>query len=93
MAFCLSGYGYHLTAYNGRLMPIIRGEEVPDRSVPVQNISYELWQSMRTHDQELADGILEPLFIFMRSQTDKRRAHKMSLGQYLEYRNKDIGQA
>ncbi|OTA68014.1 Aristolochene synthase in complex with 12,13 Difluorofarnesyl diphosphate [Hypoxylon sp. EC38] len=81
------------TAYNGKLMPIIRGDEVPNCSVPVQKISYDLWQSMRANDRELADGILEPLFIFMRAQTDKRRAHSMSLGQYLEYRDKDIGQA
>ncbi|OTB14756.1 hypothetical protein K445DRAFT_12539 [Daldinia sp. EC12] len=81
------------TAYNGRLMSIIRGDEVPDRSIPVQYISHDLWQSMRAHDQRLADGILEPLFIFMQAQTDKRRAHSMSLGQYIEYRDKDIGQA
>ncbi|KAI1803850.1 Aristolochene synthase in complex with 12,13-Difluorofarnesyl diphosphate [Daldinia bambusicola] len=80
-------------AYNGRLMPLIRGDEAPDRSVPVQYISYDLWQSMRAHDRELADAILEPLFIFMRAQTDKRRARSMSLGEYLEYRDKDIGQA
>ncbi|KAI0903431.1 Aristolochene synthase in complex with 12,13-Difluorofarnesyl diphosphate [Ustulina deusta] len=81
------------TAYNGRLMSIIRGDVTPNRSVAVEKITYDLWESMRAHDEELAEEIVEPLFIFMRSQTDKIRAKSMSLMQYFEYRDKDIGQA
>ncbi|KAI0861524.1 Aristolochene synthase in complex with 12,13-Difluorofarnesyl diphosphate [Xylaria cubensis] len=80
-------------AYNGKLMAIVRREEAPDRSIPVQSMFHDLWESMRANDEELTEGIVEPLFIFMRSQTDDRRAQPMSLMQYLEYRDKDIGQA
>ncbi|KAI0418209.1 Aristolochene synthase in complex with 12,13-Difluorofarnesyl diphosphate [Xylaria grammica] len=81
------------TAYNGRLMSIILGDITPDRSVAVEAITFDLWESMRAHDAELAGEIVEPLFIFMRSQTDKVRAQSMTLMQYFDYRDKDIGQA
>ncbi|KAI0535504.1 Aristolochene synthase in complex with 12,13-Difluorofarnesyl diphosphate [Xylaria digitata] len=71
-------------AYNGKLMALVRGDELPDRSIPVQSMFYELWEAMRSNDEELAEGIVEPLFIFMRSQIDNRRAQPMSLMQYLE---------
>ena len=48
---------------------------------------------MRAHDKELADAVLEPTFTFMRAQTDKSRMSMTELGQYLEYREKDVGKA
>ncbi|KAI0197503.1 Aristolochene synthase in complex with 12,13-Difluorofarnesyl diphosphate [Astrocystis sublimbata] len=80
-------------AYNGLLMALVRGERTADRSVAVQRIFHDLWTEMRASDAELAEAIVEPLFIFMRAQTDDRRAQPMSFMQYLEYRDKDIGQA
>ncbi|KAI8626356.1 Aristolochene synthase in complex with 12,13-Difluorofarnesyl diphosphate [Xylariaceae sp. FL1651] len=80
-------------AYNGRLISVIRGEVTPNRSVAVEVITFDLWESMRAHDAELAEGIMKPLFIFMRSQTDKIRGQSMTLMQYFDYRDKDIGQA
>ena len=80
-------------AYNDKLMPISRGDVLPDRSVPVEYMTYDLWESMRAFDRRLADEILEPVFTFMRAQTDPRRKHKMELGGYLEYRERDVGKA
>ncbi|KAI0193854.1 Aristolochene synthase in complex with 12,13-Difluorofarnesyl diphosphate [Astrocystis sublimbata] len=80
-------------AYNEKLMPITRGEVLPDRSKPVEWITYDLWESMRAHDRAMADDIQEPVFIFMRAQTDKKRLEKMDLGSYLEYREADVGRA
>jgi aristolochene synthase len=54
---------------------------------------YDLWESMRTHDKALADDILDPVFIFMRSQTDRVRMEIKGLGKYLEYRERDVGKA
>ena len=54
---------------------------------------YDLWQAMRTCDKTLADEILEPTFVFMRAQPDKSRLVNDELGQYLEYREKDVGKA
>ncbi|KAL8776198.1 MAG: hypothetical protein Q9203_006508 [Teloschistes exilis] len=48
---------------------------------------------MRAHNRELADTVLEPTFLFMRAQTDNVRLRKMRLGEYLEYRDKDVGKA
>ncbi|ROW10603.1 hypothetical protein VMCG_01901 [Cytospora schulzeri] len=80
-------------AYNEKLMPLFRGTIQPDRSVPVEYIGYDLWESMRAHDREMADEILEPVFTFMRAQTDPTRLTKVELGRYLEYREADVGKA
>ncbi|KAL8635775.1 MAG: hypothetical protein Q9228_006771 [Teloschistes exilis] len=82
-------------AYNENLIPISRGEVTPDRNKPAEFILYDLWESMRAHDKELADEILEPYFTFMRAQTDPARTDGTvkKLGPYLEYREKDVGKA
>lgn len=80
-------------AYNEKLMPITRGEVLPDRTKPVEWITYDLWESMRAHDRARADAIQEPTFTFMRAQTDKKRLESMGLGAYLEYREADVGKA
>lgn len=79
--------------FNARLMKIFRGECLPNRSVAAEYITHELWVSMCSHDGEMAMEILEPLFEFMRAQTDRARLKPMSLGQYLQYREKDVGRA
>ncbi|KAL8970448.1 MAG: hypothetical protein Q9197_003798 [Variospora fuerteventurae] len=82
-------------AYNENLIPISRGDVLPDRSKPAEFILYDLWESMRAHDKDLADEILEPVFTFMRAQTDPARTDGSvrELGPYLEYREKDVGKA
>lgn len=80
-------------AYNDKLMPIARGDALPDQEAPVELIMYDLWESMRAHDREMADDILEPVFTFMRAQTDESRLKKMGLGEYLQYREADVGKA
>lgn len=80
-------------AYNARLMSISRGTLLPDRSVPVENITYNLWESMRAFDKKLADDILEPVFTFMQTQTDPQRKNMHTLHAYLEYRERDVGRA
>jgi len=56
-------------------------------------ILQDIWESMRAHDLELANGVLEPTFIFMRAQTDKERLSMAGLGTYLKYRERDVGKA
>jgi aristolochene synthase len=79
--------------YNENLIPISRGDVLPNREIPVEWITYDLWESMRAYDKELADEILEPVFVFMRAQTDKARLAIQGLGPYLEYRERDVGKA
>ncbi|KAH9862934.1 hypothetical protein J1614_010747 [Plenodomus biglobosus] len=78
-------------AYNGRLIAIIRGDVLPDRSIPVEYMMHDLWEDMRTHDLELANEIMEPSFEFMRAQTATTRLKHMDLKEYLEYRENDVG--
>ncbi|EGX94779.1 aristolochene synthase, putative [Cordyceps militaris CM01] len=80
-------------AYNNALIPIVRGDVQPDRSVPAQWMMYDLWEDMRACDKELADDILEPVFTFMRAQTDKARLSIGEMGEYLVYRERDVGKA
>ncbi|EKG12703.1 hypothetical protein MPH_10171 [Macrophomina phaseolina MS6] len=80
-------------AYNDHLMPIMRGEVAPNKSIPCEWMMAEIWETMRRDDAVLADEILEPTFTFMRAQTDKTRMQITSLGQYLEYRERDVGRA
>lgn len=60
-------------------------------SKPEEFILYDLWESMRAEDRELANEVLEPMFAFMKAQTDKVRVTIQELGRYLEYRENDIG--
>lgn len=79
--------------YNEKLMRLSRGDQLPDRSVPVEYMMYDIWESMRAHDRELADEVLEPAFVFMRAQVDKQRLKTMDLRTYFEYREQDVGKA
>ncbi|KAI1389502.1 Aristolochene synthase in complex with 12,13-Difluorofarnesyl diphosphate [Hypoxylon trugodes] len=80
-------------AYNEKLIPLSRGDTQPDRTIPLEYITYDIWHSMRAHDEVMANDVLEPAFAFMRAQTDERRLESMTLGSYLEYREGDVGKA
>ncbi|KAI1309761.1 Aristolochene synthase in complex with 12,13 Difluorofarnesyl diphosphate [Xylaria venustula] len=80
-------------AYNNRLMDIARGDILPDRTIAAEYIFYDLWEGMRAHDLKLANEVLEPVFVFMRAQTDPTRLKPMNLDEYLQYREKDVGKA
>ncbi|KAI2628690.1 putative aristolochene synthase [Hypoxylon sp. NC1633] len=79
--------------YNAELMPIMSGDKQPNRSSPVESIMWDLWEDMRACDRDLANEILEPVFVFMRAQTDKSRKDIKGLGAYLLYRERDVGKA
>ncbi|KAF2753075.1 Aristolochene synthase in complex with 12,13 Difluorofarnesyl diphosphate [Pseudovirgaria hyperparasitica] len=81
------------SAYNENLISIAKGDKLPDRTIPVEYIFYDLWESMRNHDHHMANDILEPVFTFMRAQVDRTRAKHLSMGEYYVYREKDVGKA
>ncbi|KAK1657954.1 aristolochene synthase [Colletotrichum godetiae] len=81
------------SSYNERLILLSKGDSLPDRSLPVEWITYDLWNDMKACDESLANEILEPVFTFMRAQTDKTRLQIKELGHYLKYREKDVGKA
>ncbi|KAE8423446.1 hypothetical protein BDV36DRAFT_279001 [Aspergillus pseudocaelatus] len=81
------------STYNEKLMSISRGDVPPDQNIPAEWIMYDLWEDMRACDHVLANELLEPVFTFMRAQTDKTRLTIHQFGEYLDYREKDVGQA
>lgn len=78
---------------NERLMGVFRGDRLPAKSVAAELIAYDIWESMCAHDKSMAMDVLEPLFEFMRAQTDSARLKPMTLEIYLLYREKDVGRA
>ncbi|RDL40131.1 Aristolochene synthase [Venustampulla echinocandica] len=80
-------------AYNERLMPIARGDVKPDPSIPVEWMFDDIWAGMRAQDIALANNVLEPCFVFMRAQTDKSRKSINEFGDYMNYRERDVGSA
>lgn len=80
-------------AYNNRLIPLARGRALPDRSVPVEYITYDLWENMRECDEKLTNEMLQPGFTFMKAQTDSTRKDINGLALYLQYREADVGKA
>lgn len=80
------------STYNENLIDIARGTKRVNYDVPVEWITYDLWNDMRACDAELADEMKEPVFTFMRAQVDTKRLKVKTLGKYLEYREKDVGQ-
>lgn len=80
------------SAYNEHLIGISGGTTRPNHSIPVEWITYDLWNDMRACDIELADDMKEPVFAFMRAQVDTKRLCVKTLGEYLEYRERDVGQ-
>ena len=41
-------------AYNESLKPFCRGDKLPNRTIPVEWMMYDLWEEMRGYDRELA---------------------------------------
>ncbi|KAF2764139.1 Aristolochene synthase from penicillium Roqueforti [Teratosphaeria nubilosa] len=80
-------------AYNNQLMPVMAGEVQPNPDRAVEVMMWEMWEGMRQCDRDLSDKTLADTFIFMRAQTDRSRAAIRNLGQYLEYRERDVGKA
>ncbi|KAF2492611.1 Aristolochene synthase in complex with 12,13 Difluorofarnesyl diphosphate [Lophium mytilinum] len=79
--------------YNESLMPFCTGNVQPNQDDPVQWMMYEIWEEMRALDRQLAEDVVQPVFLFMRAQTSKERLSITRLHQYFQYRQGDVGQA
>ncbi|KAK8227964.1 aristolochene synthase [Phyllosticta paracitricarpa] len=80
-------------AFNRNLVYLMRGDRQPDRTIPVEYITYDLWKEMRACDNRLAAEVLEATIGFMEAQTEQVRIEMQDFGQYLKYRDRDVGQA
>ena len=80
-------------AYCDKLMLIAREKAEPDRAVPAEVVFHEVWPALRAKDRVMADAMLDPTYELMLAQTDKIRLRQMGLGEYIEYRERDIGKA
>ncbi|KAK8081346.1 Aristolochene synthase [Apiospora saccharicola] len=59
--------------------------------VDVEWMSYDIWEEMRALDASLSSEVLGPLEEFMVAQTEDTRLQKMAMGEYLEWRGRDVG--
>jgi aristolochene synthase len=78
-------------AYNSKVIECARGNLLPDRNVPGQWIMYDLFEGMRAVDKQLADELLEPTIDFLLAQVDGNRIKPMTLNEYFDYRDADLG--
>lgn len=79
--------------YNRIVMEMCIGDKKPDRNVPVQWLMYDTFEEMRRYDRKLADETMEALFVFLRAMVAQERLADKGIGDYLRYREGDIGQA
>ncbi|KAF2796773.1 Aristolochene synthase from penicillium Roqueforti [Melanomma pulvis-pyrius CBS 109.77] len=79
--------------YNESLIQTSKGEIEVDQSKPAQVILDDIWRDMLKIDNDLAESVKEPVFTFMRAQTDRERLNMKGLGHYLQYREADVGKA
>ena len=77
--------------YNEKMMSLMKGNLLPDRTVAVEWMSYDIWAEMRALDPRLAGEVLGPMADFMEAQTEKKRLKKMGMEEYLEWRGRDVG--
>ncbi|KAI0379574.1 terpenoid synthase [Hypomontagnella monticulosa] len=77
--------------HNSKVIECARGKLMPDRNIPAQWIMYDLFEDMRAIDKHLADELLEPTIDFLIAQADGNRMKPMSLKEYFEYRDADLG--
>lgn len=82
------------SVYNARVLEMFasKGLSLPDRSKPVEYISYDVWQRMWACDHELAQRCLEPMGDVMDAMGQKKSTEMHSFGSYMTFREKDFGQ-
>lgn len=73
------------------MMALMRGDITPDRTIAVEWMAYDIWAEMRALDTRLSSEVLGPLEDFMAAQTEDTRLKKMTMGEYLEWRGRDVG--
>jgi aristolochene synthase len=78
-------------AHNMKVIECARGNLLPDRNMPAQFIMFDLFESMREVDKQLADELLEPTIDFLVAQADGNRMKPMNLKEYFDYRDADLG--
>lgn len=78
-------------AHNSKVIECARGNLIPDRNVPAQYIMYDLFESMREVDLQLANELLESTIKFLVAQADGSRMKPMTLDEYWTYRYEDLG--
>jgi aristolochene synthase len=77
--------------HNMKVIEYARSNLLPDRNIPAQFIMFDLFESMREVDKQLADKLLEPTIDFLVAQADGNRMKPMNLKEYFDYRDADLG--
>ncbi|KAI0154589.1 terpenoid synthase [Xylariaceae sp. FL1272] len=77
--------------HNTSVIECASGTRLPDPQNAAEVILHDLFESMRAVDTVLADELLVPTIDFFQAQADGGRMKPMTLGEYFEYRDADLG--
>lgn len=77
-------------AYNDMVLMFFSGKKEPNRDVPIEWITYDIGQDMRTSDLLLFPQVVSTTAQFMRAQTDKRRSDDLRFKDYMIWRVDDV---
>ncbi|CAG8974316.1 hypothetical protein HYALB_00006164 [Hymenoscyphus albidus] len=78
-------------AYLDRLPSIVRGQTLPDRSIPREYMFYDTFEGMRATNEKLANQVVEAYIEFWCAQVNSTRLSNLGLKSYLELRRSDVG--
>ncbi|KAL8781085.1 MAG: hypothetical protein Q9213_006167 [Squamulea squamosa] len=78
-------------AFYKRLIPIAKGEVLPDRTDPYEWITYDAWAGMRAVDEALTEATFEGAVICFSGQFNEARSSCVSMGSVLKQRVQEGG--
>lgn len=74
-----------------RLIPIAKGNVLPDRTDAYEWITYDVWASMRAVDEVLTEAALQDAILCVNAQVDPARNSCAGMGSLLKQRYKEGG--
>ena len=77
--------------YTERLISISKGILEPAADAPIEQILFDVLQSMRTTDEKLANDCLDAVIFCMKCQVHERRLTCTNIHELLEYRGEEGG--
>ncbi len=77
--------------FYGRLIAIAKGDLTPEEGASIEQITFEVWQTLRSKDEKLANDVLKAAILCLEAQVDARRLSCANMEKLLEYRGEEGG--
>lgn len=78
-------------AFYQKLVPLAMGTAQPNRSDPVEWITYDIWASMRAIDEGRTQDVFQTALLCIMAQVDSARNSCADIGSLLRQREKEGG--